>query len=84
MHVECREASECGVDVSLRGLFPFVVVLSVKWERDVFRDGVPDGVFRDGVLFLLLGREFCAGLFHIFGPEFFIGFGAAIINVSRV
>ncbi len=45
MHVECREASESGVDVSLRGLLLFVVVFFVKWEWGVVRDGVPDVVF---------------------------------------
>ncbi len=33
------------MDVALRGLFPFVVVLFVKWEWGVFRHGVPDVVF---------------------------------------
>ena len=45
MHVECGKAPKSGVDVSLCGLFPFVVVFFVKWEWGVVGDGVPDVVF---------------------------------------
>ena len=45
MHVECGKASKSAVDVSLCGLFPFVVFLFVKWEWGVVGDGVPDVVF---------------------------------------
>ena len=45
VHVECREAFKCGVDVALRSLFPLIVTLFVKWEWGMVRDGVPDAVF---------------------------------------
>ena len=45
VHVECGKASKGAVDVSLCGLFPFIVVFLAEWEWGVVGDGVPDVVF---------------------------------------
>ena len=45
MHVECGKASKGAVDVSLCGLFPFIVVFFAEWEWCVVSDAGPDAVF---------------------------------------